>query len=177
MFDEKIKIAFNKKHVVTKKISGAEIKISPYLVSSEITFILDKCVAHFNDLFQSDNLITAVASTVAQMELLVCANATNVDLEGAKYDDISSCGLIQVVRETVVNYDTIKSALLLAICPVCIDKLVTLMGNMASSEELSETTNHIAELFKQNPEKAKMFAEITKANNPSFNKIVDIKGE
>ncbi|MEG1724467.1 MAG: hypothetical protein RR313_03665 [Anaerovoracaceae bacterium] len=177
MFKEKVEITFKKKANLTRTINGKEFRVAQFLSDSDVANIVGLCVEHYNKLFDTEDLVTTTVSTIAQMETLISVYATNLKLDGVSYGDISACGLVKIIQEDVANYSAIKSAVLMAVNTLNIDRLVKALSNIATTEELEKSSNNMKEMLEKNPEQAEKFMKIAFANNPALTKMIGEKEE
>ncbi|MEG1567814.1 MAG: hypothetical protein RR313_11055 [Anaerovoracaceae bacterium] len=177
MFKEKVEITFKKKANLTRTINGKDFKVAQFLSDSDVANIVGLCVEHYNKLFDTEDLVTTTVSTIAQMETLISVYATNLKLDGVSYGDISACGLVKIIQEDVANYSAIKSAVLMAVNTLNVDRLVKALSNIATTEELEKSSNDMKEMLEKNPEQAEKFMKIAFANNPALVKMIGEKEE
>ena len=111
--EDKIKIELKKKPTSAFKIGDTTIKIIPWLESKYIAFVIGETLKTFKKSIEAgDNDETTLTVSLLTMEMLLAEVATNLDITDLSADDIGATGLFNAIHEKLLNYDTIKSAVL-----------------------------------------------------------------
>ena len=109
--EDKVKLNFKKKRKITKKIGDQSFKIKPFISLNEKEYILNVICDSFNSRIESGEDYSYLASGIqADLDMLICAMCTNVDLEGMEYEDIYNSEFIPIVKESIINYRDIEQS-------------------------------------------------------------------
>lgn len=160
--ENKVKLNFKKKRNITKKIGDQSFKIKPFISIDEKEYILDTICKSFNKRLKEDeNIIAMITGIQADLDLLVCALCTNVDLSDINYDDIYNSDFISLVKENIINYDDIEKS--------C-NNMINILKISNLLPDLNETLNDInfEELMKnKSSEEIEKFTNMIKDVNIS----------
>lgn len=160
--ENKVKLNFKKKRNITKKIGDQSFKIKPFISIDEKEYILDTICKSFNKRLKEDeNIVAMITGIQADLDLLVCALCTNVDLSDINYDDIYNSDFISLVKENIINYDDIEKS--------C-NNMINILKISNLLPDLNETLNDInfEELMKnKSSEEIEKFTNMIKDVNIS----------
>ena len=167
--DEKIKIDFKKKAIGNFKVGDQTVKVKPWLEMGEVAYIIDETCIYFKDLIaqnQSDAIV--LVSTLAKMNMLITALATNIDLNDVEADVVGQSGIFNIIQEKVLNYNLIKDAVLSGMSMIGDGLIIGQLGNIASLDDLEKAQNQISDYMQNDEysEKVKGLIEVMLANNP-----------
>ena len=168
--DNKIKLNLKKKAVCTAKIGDTSIKIKPWLTLAEVVYIVEQVCNYGKDLIsngQSDAMV--LVSVLAKMELYITALATNIDVDNVEADDLGQAGIFSIIKDKVLNYELIKTAILGGLGMIGDGFIIGQLGNIASLDDLEKAQEKIDNYMKDDTksEQIKNLVEVMLANNPT----------
>lgn len=170
--EDKIKIELKKKPTSAFKIGDTTIKIIPWLESKYIAFVIGETLKTFKKSIEAgDNDETALTVSLLTMEMLLAEVATNLDITDLSADDIGATGLFNAIHEKLLNYDTIKSAVLAGMDMVG-DGLIANALEKNAPEKSLEEMKEMLEDYKTS-EKIQGLIETMLANNPYLAKELE----
>ena len=170
--EDKIKIELKKKPTSAFKIGDTTIKIIPWLESKYIAFVIGKTLKTFKKSIEAgDNDETTLTVSLLTMEMLLVEVATNLDITDLSADDIGATGLFNAIHEKLLNYDTIKSAVLAGMDMVG-DGLIANALEKNAPEKSLEEMKEMLEDYKTS-EKIQGLIETMLANNPYLAKELE----
>lgn len=169
MIEDRVKIDVKKKQTSTVKIGDVSIKIKPWISLAEAVYIVDESCFYGKQLIdekQSD--ATVLVSALTKMDMLITLLATNIDMDDLDADDLGSAGIFNIVREKVLNYDNIKSAVISVLGMIGDGLIISQLGNVASIDDLEKAQGQIDDYMnnKETSDKMKELIEVMLANNP-----------
>jgi hypothetical protein len=167
--EEKIKVEFKKKSYGSFKIGDSVVKIKHWLSLQEVTFIVDECCSYFKELIsqgQSDAI--AIVYTFAKMDMLITLLATNLDLDDIDADVLGEAGVFNFIQEKVLNYNEIKSAIVIGSNMIGDGMIIEQLSNIASLDDLENAQSKISDYMNNDEysDKVKGLIEVMLANNP-----------
>jgi hypothetical protein len=136
---------------------------------SKVAFIVDESCAYFKDLIsQNQSDAIALSFTIAKMNMLIVALATNIDVEDVDADTIGEAGIFNIVKEKVLNYNSIKDAVIAGTNMVGNGLIIEQLGNIVSLDDLQKAETQIEGYMNNDEysEKIKGLIEVMLANNP-----------
>lgn len=170
--EDKIKIELKKKPTSAFKIGDTAIKILPWLESKYIAFVIGETLKTFKKSIEAgDNDETTLTVSLLTMEMLLVEVATNLDITDLSADDIGATGLFNAIHEKLLNYDTIKSAVLAGMDMVG-DGLIANALEKNAPEKSLEEMKEMLEDYKTS-EKIQGLIETMLANNPYLAKELE----
>lgn len=170
--EDKIKIELKKKPTSAFKIGDTTIKIIPWLESKYIAFVIGETLKTFKKSIEAgDNDETTLTVSLLTMEMLLAEVATNLDITDLSADDIGATGLFNAIHEKLLNYDTIKSAVLAGMDMVG-DGLIANALEKNAPEKSLEEMKEMLEDYKTS-EKIQGLIETMLANNPYLAKELE----
>lgn len=170
--EDKIKIELKKKPTSAFKIGDTTIKIIPWLESKYIAFVIGETLKTFKKSIEAgDNDETTLTVSLLTMEMLLVDVATNLDITDLSADDIGATGLFNAIHEKLLNYDTIKSAVLAGMDMVG-DGLIANALEKNAPEKSLEEMKEMLEDYKTS-EKIQGLIETMLANNPYLAKELE----
>lgn len=170
--EDKIKIELKKKPTSAFKIGDTTIKIIPWLESKYIAFVIGETLKTFKKSIEAgDNDETTLTVSLLTMEMLLVEVATNLDITDLSADDIGATGLFNAIHEKLLNYDTIKSAVLAGMDMVG-DGLIANALEKNAPEKSLEEMKEMLEDYKTS-EKIQGLIETMLANNPYLAKELE----
>ena len=167
--EDKIKVDFKAKSNTSVKIGDSSIKIKPWLNMNEVVFIADESCAYFKDLIaQNQGDAIALAFTIAKMNMLIVALATNLDIEDIEADVLGAAGIFNIIEEKVLNYNMIKDIVIAGTHMIGNGLIIEQLGNIASLDDLQKAENQIEDYMHNDEysDKIKGLIEVMLANNP-----------
>ena len=170
MFEEKVKLNITEiDNVVEKEICGQKIKFNTYLNQESCLFVISECLDRFIESNnETRNFIIAMNETIRTMNIALCYLSTNIEIENISYDDLYIIGIFKEIKETLINYDEIKTIVISCITLIFDYVIYNTLEKIPSNEQMIDNLEKIKEIFTSNPEKAKEFANIIIANHPEL---------
>ena len=171
--EDKIKIELKKKPTSAFKIGDTTIKIIPWLESKYIAFVIGETLKTFKKSIEAgDNDETTLTVSLLTMEMLLVEVATNLDITDLSADDIGATGLFNAIHEKLLNYDTIKSAVLAGMDMVGDGLIANALEKNAPEKSLEEMKVNIL-IDAETSEKIQGLIETMLANNPYLAKELE----
>lgn len=164
-----MKLILNKKRKIKKTICGQEFSLTPFVDISQKNFILSKLLEYY-DASKNESFVQLVLELRANLDILILKSTTDIDVdEESDYEDMVTSGLINLIRESVINYDEIYQ-----------DAFYVLQVNRISSllpdeKSLAESFNALPKMFESmSPEQQKNLDMVVKASlaNSASNAIL-----
>lgn len=174
--EDKIKIDFKKKSISNVKIGEQTIKIKPWLSLGEMVYIVENVCNYGKELIlagKSDAVV--LISALAKMEMLITALSTNIDMDDIEADELGEAGVFNIIREKVLNYDLIKTAIISGLGMLGDGLIIQQLGNIASIDDLEKAQEKIDTYMhdETKSEQVKQLIEIMLANNPKVANELD----
>lgn len=174
--EDKIKIDFKKKSISNVKIGEQTIKIKPWLSLGEMVYIVENVCDYGKELIlagKSDAVV--LISALAKMEMLITALSTNIDMNDIEADELGEAGVFNIIREKVLNYDLIKTAIISGLGMLGDGLIIQQLGNIASIDDLEKAQEKIDTYMhdETKSEQVKQLIEIMLANNPKVANELD----
>lgn len=111
MENQKVDIKLKNKNTITKKIGEQSYKIVPYIALQEKATIMEEIYVLYQERVQeNEHLIPLLAGIIADMDLIILREKTNINLENISYDDLVCSGVLDTVKDTIVNYKDIRDS-------------------------------------------------------------------
>lgn len=101
-----MKIELKTKRKLTKKINGQEFHLTPYINLTQKEFILNKLFEYYEE-NRDNTFVDLISGFRAILDVLVLKATTDIDTDNLEYDDVLSSGLIELIRDSVINYNEI----------------------------------------------------------------------
>lgn len=101
-----MKIELKTKRKLTKKINGQEFHLTPYINLTQKEFILNKLFEYYEE-NKDSTFVDLISGFRAILDVLVLKATTDIDTDNLEYDDMLSSGLIELIRDSVINYNEI----------------------------------------------------------------------
>lgn len=159
-----MRLDFTKKRKLSRKVCGQDVSIVPYIDTAKKRLIIEKLVSYFQEsLDAGDEYDKVVCETRGNYDVLVIKLNTDVEiLPEDNYEDMLSSGLIDVVRDSIYNYDEVYNDAMLIMSML---KIVSILPQLDSMNDvfagLSDTLNNMDEKQKNNFE---IFTKAAMAN-------------
>lgn len=159
-----MRLDFTKKRKLSRKVCGQDVSIVPYIDTAKKRLIIEKLVSYFQEsLDAGDEYDKVVCETRGNYDVLVIKLNTDVEiLPEDNYEDMLSSGLIDVVRDSIYNYDEVYNDAMLIMSML---KIVSILPQIDSMNDvfagLSDTLNNMDEKQKNNFE---IFTKAAMAN-------------
>ena len=170
MFEEKIKLnVIEIDNTVTKNIYDQEFKFNKYLDQNSCEFIVNQCIERLVEVSnEKKSLIGALNSVLQTMNICLCYLTTNIDIDSVAYEDLCAMGVFKTIEETLINYNEIKSLVVLSISLIYDYIIYGILEQLPTTKEMSNNLEEIIHAFSSNPEKAKEYANIIITNHPEL---------
>lgn len=155
----------NKKRKLKKKINGQEFEIVPYVSMAQKRVILDAIVAGTDSRMDENKSDFSFLVTTAYMtmDVLLVNMLTDIDNGADDYEKMVSSGLIEIIHNSITNFDDIRASVdaTLYLCYIC--KSVPSYGNIQQDiARLRDFMNGMTDEQKKNLE---TIAKITTSQN------------
>lgn len=170
MFEEKVKLNVVDAHtIIIKNIYDQEFKFIKYLDQNSCEFIVNQCIERLVEVSnERKSFIGALSSVLQTMNICLCYLTTNIDIDSVAYEDLYAMGVFKTIEETLINYNEIKSLVLLSVSLIYDYVIYGILEQLPTTKEMANDLKEITNIFSSNPEKAKEFANIIMANHPEL---------
>jgi len=161
-----MKLNLNNKRKLTRTINGQSFSVVPYIDTTKKQFILTKVLEYYEEMTGED-FQYVVCTLRAEIDTLIIKIVTDIEFdEDTSYDKLLSSGLINVVRDSVINYDEIYQDALFVIQTTKIASLFPDIDGVF--DKVASTLNNMS------PEQKENFEVITRASlaNSASNSIL-----
>ena len=151
-----MRLEFTKKRKLTRKVCGQEITIVPYIDIAKKQVIIEKLTSYFQESIENEEAYGKIICEMrANYDVLVIKLNTDVEiLPEDSYEDLASSGLIDVVRESVFNYDEVYNDAAIVL------SMLKLASILPQADSIGDTFTKLADVLENMDDKQKANFEI-----------------
>lgn len=157
---KKVKLQFDK--CVKKKVdwNGQKFEIQPLVDNKNKLYIYNEIERCFNERIkeQEDNIPLNLGLS-ADLDMLICALQTNVNLDDVSYDDMVTSGFVSFVKSNINNYNEIKQNVDSLIIVLVIKSLLPDLSNFLTEFDI------MGGIKDKSPEEIQKMLEVLEATN------------
>lgn len=110
--ENNVKLDLKKKRNITKKIGDQSFKIKPFISIEEKEYILNQiCKSLSERISEKENIVPLMLGVQADLDLLICAICTNVNMDNIDYETVYNSEFLTLVKDNIVNYKDIENTI------------------------------------------------------------------
>lgn len=170
-------IKLNKKRTITRKICGQDVKITPYIDSTKKQLIMNKMLEYFNESNTNDiDYSRVICELRANYDVLVLEMNTDIEVDKEdSYEDMVSSGLVNELRQSIINYDEVYFDTMLVVSTMKMSKLIP---SVESFDGMFKTlANELENMSPDQKSNLDTFVKAAMANSTNSMLLKSLKGE